>query len=392
MEALVIGAMPNLSAALPYLLTRAGFAVDVVTMSMVMRLSRYVRNVYTRTTPQEVAAFAEALTASRAKPYDWVIVTNDAILGEVVAWERRTGRQSCLLPLQKGANRRHLFSKIGLSRTLAEAGIRTPAFRAVTSRAEACEAAREIGYPVLVKRDASGGGTGVFCCHDEAALAALPDVWDEPVLIQRKIEGTLLDLSAIYLDGMLVHFSYSVLQRTVSRFGPSSLRRYYPLGQVDSAVFAELAALGHALGAHGFSNITAIDADDGSGRYYFEADLRPNVWVDYAVYLGDDPATRIRKWFSVTTVLTKENAAAAEGPIQTIPHYLRFSIFDLLFNHNRVWSYICLADAPLVWALILLRPFHNIVTACGRCVPRPWKRALRRRLGTKTRPDLTATG
>ncbi len=113
--------------------------------------------------------------------------------------------------------------------------------------------------------------------HDDAGIAALRSLFVRPLLLQKKVEGTVLDLAAIYLEGELVHFSYAVVERGMGRFGPSVLRTYHASSAVEHAVFDELAALGRALGFNGFVNITCMDAADGSGRHYIEADMRPNA-------------------------------------------------------------------------------------------------------------------
>ncbi len=380
MEALVVGGSAEHFWALAHMLSRAGFAVDVVTASPLPALSRFTRKAVTLDPDACVAEYADALIRARATPYDWIILTDDEILAEAAALERRTGKRSLLMPLRRGQDRGHIYSKIGLSRALTAAGIRTPDYRVVRRREEAIAAAGEIGYPVFLKRDASHGGEGVCECRCENDLAAWRFAGDQPLLIQKAVAGAELDLSAIYFDGRLVHFSYSLFESTERRFGPYNLRRYRSLAQVDPAVFDEIAALGQALGAHGIANITAIEAADGSGRFYIEADMRPNVWIDYASYIGEDPAARIRAWFAHGTTLTKENAgnAAAGSAGRRIPFFLRLRFFELAFNRYGVWAFIPTADRPLLAALLLRKFLAAPVAAARRLLPQAWQIALRR--------------
>ena len=69
---------------------------------------------------------------------------------------------------------RLMGDKVSAKRTAEELGIPVvPGFKgAVTDDQAAVEAAREIGFPVLVKAAGGGGGRGMRLAHDEAELAA----------------------------------------------------------------------------------------------------------------------------------------------------------------------------------------------------------------------------
>jgi len=222
------------------------------------------------------------------------------------------------------------------------------------------EAAEELGYPVLVKADSSSGGVGVRECRCEADVLALEGAAGffegRRMLVQQKIEGREMDLSAVYFSGELVHFACSVVERSKQDFGVSDLRTYYPLPLVPEEVFSELKALGRALDAEGFVSITAIEAADSGGRYYFEADMRPNAWVDFSRFYGEDAALRIGRWFADGTVLRKESVGAADGvkPI-TIPYFSRVKRWELLVNRFGVWRFIPWADCGVVLSLLSSR-------------------------------------
>ena len=384
MEALIVSNSTRHAWALPHLLSRAGFQVDVVTNSHLLRLSKFVRDVHVAPLGTSVIDFCYNHIRAREKAYDWVIATDDGTLAEIVDLELRTGQISNLLPILPGGNRQHLFSKIGLSHVLLAAGIKTPDFRVANSCIEAINAAKEIGYPILAKVDSSGGGLGVYECDNDAKILELQRLFSQPVLIQKKIFGSLLDLSAIYLGAELVHFSYSKIEHTLGRFGPSVQRTYYPSPLVERAIFDELAALGKVLGANGFVNISCIDDADGSGRYYIEADMRPNVWIDYSVFYGEDPAPKIQDWFSSKISLTKENVAYrsnANMPLM-IAHFLRLNILEILINRYNVWKFIPFADSRLVRRLLITIATQGLVDLVRLAIPRKLRRLLRGRFAT----------
>ena len=240
MEALVIARTTSPAWDILHLLSRAGFSVDIVTTSRHLRLSRFARTVHSVTSDKALAPSAYDVVRRRGKPYDWVIATDDLTLRALALLEWPPGMRLKFLPSTTPENLLHLCSKIGLSRVLSAGGIRTPPFRIARNLEEAIEGASAIGYPVMLKVDFSGGGEGVHECAHDADIVALRHLFSEqPLLVQKKIEGTTLDFSAIYFDGELVHFSDSICKRRLKQFGLSAVRTYYPLALVDGEIFTE---------------------------------------------------------------------------------------------------------------------------------------------------------
>ena len=340
---------------MPELLYRAGFTVDVITCSDLMQHSRFVERV-DRVSSQPTLI---QLAAERSHDnYDWIIPTEDGLLHAITHSDLPLHDKLSLLPVVSESNFEHLHSKIGLSKLFLEAGIKTPPFRIAANSEEAREAAEELGYPVLLKVDASGGGCGVHECRGDEDLRLIPDVvWRRPVLLQKKLNGAVLDLSALFLRTELIHFSYSTMDKVVSnRFGPSSLRTYRPLCRVEQLVFDEIRALGKALGADGFCNICCIDADDGSGRWFVEADMRPNVWIDTPHYLGEELAVRIAGAFRKGEKLQLPHEALPELlPDRQIPYFLRLSPLELLLNRYSVWRYVPTEDLTILLRVLFRR-------------------------------------
>jgi hypothetical protein len=198
----------------------------------------------------------------------------------------------------------------------------------------------------------------------------------QPVLVQRWISGQEMDLSAIYFDGKLVHFAHAAVERTLSGSALSAVRRYSPLSLVGEEVFEELAALGRVLDADGFVSISCLDAADGSGRYYFEADMRPNVWVDVSRFYGEDASTRIRGWFADGETLSKQNFEKTEGCVPvTIPYFLRLEWWELLVNRYGAWRFIPWTEWNLVLRLLGSRAVMPLARAV---VPHEIRRKVKR--------------
>ena len=348
-EALVVSDCADLALALPHLLARAGFSVDVIATSGILRSSKFVRSVQILPSENDLAPAVLEQLSARPRPYDWVIAADDFTLKRLGSFPWPAAFRPRHLPQERTGATNHLFSKIGLSRVLLAGGVQTPPFHVATAMGDALQWAKENGYPILLKVDSSCGGSGVHeCVSDDDIKQLEPFFAAGPLLVQKKIDGFEMDVSAIYFDHELVHFSYARVEKAKDGFGPSVVRTYFPLPLVDEKVFDELARLGRTLEAEGFSNISCIEAADGSGRYYFEADLRPTVWIDFPKHFGEDPAERIRAWFSSGTCLSRQSLKKDElcAPV-IMPYFLRMKWWEVLTNRYGVWRYIPLAD-PVV--------------------------------------------
>lgn len=87
-----------------------------------------------------------------------------------------------------------------------------PGTRALTSLDEAKEAARRIGYPVLIKAAAGGGGIGMSIVTDESKLErALEDA--------RKKGGSFFGSDVVYLEQLIEHPAHVEVQIIADRHG-----------------------------------------------------------------------------------------------------------------------------------------------------------------------------
>lgn len=354
-RALLVGRTHQLMWAMPQLLSRAGFSVDVVTFAKIMKKSKFVRNcTLVSSYPSLIASLQEHLR----NQYDWIIVNEDEPLAVIKHSELSEEDKLKVLPVLSKDDFVHLYSKIGLSNIFEARGVNTPPFFVVTHLDEAVIRAEELGYPVFIKVDSSGGGRGIFECKDTSDLRRIPNqIFLEPVLLQKKLLGVELDLSALYLEGNLVHFNYAVVEKTMSPFGPSSLRTFKALSSIEEAIFKELNHIGKALGAHGFTNISCMETSE--GRFYFEVDMRPNAWIEFPRYYGEDPAERIAKWFAYKEKLIYPvDLIPAKPASLRLPYFLRLKRWELFCNRYGVWKYIPKDDGKLVIRLILEELFQ----------------------------------
>jgi hypothetical protein len=362
-RALIIANSEELACALPYLLNRSGFLVDVVSKESVLSKSRFVQSFFLVPPPDSTAAYAAEIVQQQPDLYDWILVGEDHLLTDILHLNVLDDIKLKMLPVMSEENYGHLYSKIGLAKTFLQKGISSPDFRKVTSLVEAEVQATKLGYPVMLKLDASNGGVGVRECHGVDDIRRMRGWFNgQSLLLQKKIDGNLVDVSAIYLHGKLIHFSYSIFKKSIKSLGPSSLRDYTPLRCVDKNLFDELQKIGNALGAHGLTNITCIEAENGV-RHYFEADMRPNVWADMSRFLGDDAALFIKEWFASGACLTASSNAINQATLCNVrmPYFGRLSSSELLTNRDKVWTFIPRED----WKMILSILWRKISEEVG---------------------------
>jgi hypothetical protein len=363
LEALLIGGYwPEVMEVTFGLLIRAGFAVDVISNSTAFRKSGAMRD-YVLAKKRELVV--EAAAEKIKKEYTLVVVGDDATLGMILNSDLSREQKLRLLPVLSGKNFGHIFSKIGLSLALNENGISTPDSLIARDEEELNSSARALGYPILVKLDSSAGGLGVFECRHGADVEALGKTLARyPVLVQRKIAGAEVALEAFYRNGELVHFAYSVPEKSKYKFGPTSVRSYWQLACLEKSVFDELRVLGKALGAHGFVSIGCIHSVQDSKRYYFEADMRPNLWIDHSRYVGEDWAVIISRHFATRNSVKHSYTFNPQysNPL-LISHYLRLSLAELVLNRYQVWKYL---PGNFLYALVQYRILARAVSYMGK--------------------------
>jgi hypothetical protein len=366
LQALIIG-MDAMAFAPIQLLRRAGFEMDRIGPSLRHRHAPLFRRHFVASDSQ---ALLDRITpVLMATPYDPVVVSDDSTLQSIAQSTLPEALKQRLLPVVSPADRSHLQSKIGLSKRLESAGVRTPRFQIAQTHSDLLNAAAPLRFPILLKVDASAGGRGVFECHSPQNVPARAADLTFPLLLQEKIEGDVIDISGFYRGGRLVHFTYSRMDEFVDGpFGPSSVRTYTQTGAMTGELFDEMTALGKALGAHGFSNVTCVRSKSDGKHYFFEADLRPNVWVDHGRFIGNDAADALRRCFLQGIFPDRLTALNPAFPIhRVIPHPGRVSAWDLIINRHRVRSFIDdgsgvthhLAAQPARWVAALFKRFRR---------------------------------
>ena len=340
LEALLIGGnWPELAMAALGLLTRAGFTVDVISTNAFLTRTRSMRNYFLA---EEDDVLLQAASESIKKEYALTVVGDDPTLRKILNLDLPDDDKLKLLPVISHKDFGHIFSKIGLSVAFRRNGVRTPDYQIANNGQELKTAAQTLGYPFFIKLDSSAGGLGVYeCLNDNDLDNALVKLQTYPVLIQKKIEGTEISMEAFYQNGELIHVACSTQEKYTYKFGPAAVRRYTQLACLEKEVFEELSLVGKALGANGFVNMSSIRCNYDNKLYFFEADMRPNMWTGYSRYFGDDLADVIKRHFTTGETTTYPYSFNPAYPEQVlISHFSRISLIELGLNRYRIWRHL----------------------------------------------------
>jgi len=315
--ALLYGNCRFLMAPVPALLSRAGFDVSVVSSDEKLKEHPCVKHFFHAKAVRDVALI---VLDQLRNSYDLVIPCDEACGKVILNSYLSVSEKLKLLPVIDDYYFSHLYSKIGLSIFFQKYGIRTPLFLVANNHAEAVKAAYTLGFPVLLKIDYSAGGRGVFECTSLKSLSILNQL-PFPILVQKKIDGKIISGGALFLQTSLIYFECGecMLADPHPR-GPTIIKRYHPEIHENPLLQKEIIALGKILGANGFVNFTAIQTE-GNERYYFEADMRPNKWIDYGKHYAEDASTAIKKYFDCGEIFSP-----ADG-FQSLEKECRESLF-----------------------------------------------------------------
>ena len=365
--ALVIGQNHGLMRPVPYLLKRAGFDVDIISSSPFTRKTSNTREIkYV----EKISDFLLHCTLEYLSNYLIIAIGDDQTLREVLNSTITEEMKLKLLPVNSEFQYSHIYSKIGLANALTRASlIKAPDYRVAANFSDILKISKEFENFIIIKIDASGGGEGVIeCKYAEDLINAMKINLPFPILVQRLIEGTVIDLSGIFINGKLIHFTHSKFDACANRkFGPSSVRTYTQISETHPEIISELKELGEILGINGFATISCLESKLDGQRYYFEADLRPNVWSDYGKYVGNDPAVALKNYLKQTnSSYSIDLSRNSKFPLSlTLPYPTRLSPIELITNKYHVWKYInVISRQEITYRLI-----NNILFLINKFIP-----------------------
>lgn len=273
---------------------------------------------------------------------DWVIFSDDETVGAIAKSAIPAEEKLKLLPVKSDAGLEILGSKVGLANSMNRLAIPGPKSAVACNRDELDQNAISAGTEFLIKGDLFGGGSRVRKFDSENAKPDLqiPLDW-YPVVVQEFIEGDEVSVEALFRDGQLTAWMYSVVSQNISQFGPSVVRRYFTPANTDFET--TLNHIGNAAQLHGFFNCALIWSPDRQAHFLFELDPRPNAWHQFGKHFGIDwVELMLGERPNKTPVSPKLDSAA---PLHLYSRDLRSALASASWRRIKPW----LTNAPGTW-------------------------------------------
>ena len=349
----------------------AGFQVDLISYNKTIKSSRYIINIFYSSINHEI--IRDFISINKIEEYRVIVVIDDLILRYLADAQDIDNKVKLkLLPVISADYFCHIYSKIGLSKLFTASGVITPQYTVAQDINDVVRFSEEYGFPLLVKKDSSSGGTGIFECKNIDDITRLPNrLFNSPVLVQKKINGIVIGIDAYYRDAKLIYYSYSDLCLCNDNdYGPSSVRIYRQIGEFGDSLYGELQKIGQALGANGFANITAIHSTENNTRYYIEADMRPTAWIFIGKYIGFDLSYCIKMYYEYGEMLSGPLSVNNKLPLSIVlPLFFRINFVDILLNKYNVWKYIYCTGSGYISIYLTSRIYPFVVTTLKNVLP-----------------------
>jgi acetyl-CoA carboxylase biotin carboxylase subunit len=236
-----------------------------------------------------VDAILEALRASGAD----AVHPGYGFLSENAAFAEAVNATGAVFIGPPASAIRAMGDKATARRLMQEAGVPvTPGSDVVADADAAAKAAEAIGYPVLVKASAGGGGIGMVPCTDEASLR-------KGFATATARAASAFGDGAVYLERLVHHARHIEIQVVADRAGATvhlferecSVQRRHqkvleeaPSPAVDAALREALgAAAVRAARAIGYENVGTIEFLLGPGGDFFFMEMNTRLQVEHPI-------------------------------------------------------------------------------------------------------------
>ncbi len=201
-------------------------------------------------------------------------------------------------------------SKARQTALIAALGLAVPATRVVHRPADLAAAASELGYPVLVKPNVGGSGSGITRYDDEDSLAravaarTIPQSVDRVLLVQDPVPargGSIVRvetlagryLYAIEVEAAADSYDLCPADACLARPGHMAVRMAAVTPPAEAIEAAERIVRAAGIEVGGVEYL--VDDRDGTLRYY-DIDALSNFVADPLNVLGWDPHDRLVDW------------------------------------------------------------------------------------------------
>lgn len=176
------------------------------------------------------------------------------------------------------------------------ADIPIPDSRVVTAFDEACAAAQEVGYPLMLKAAYGCAGAGVRRVDDLSEMQTAYDAINggRPVVVQSFINGRVGSTCILFDHGRALAWSSSYKHQCWPVYGPSCARRFMRHDGMEELV----EKLGRLTNFHGFCAFDWIHRAEDDSLLVQEFNPRPTPTIHLSPLVGVDFSSAIHDMFN----------------------------------------------------------------------------------------------
>ncbi len=280
---------------LPGILKNGGCTVDIFCIKDSWALQNESYDKWIEASIDEASFVKELLTyiEKNGANYQWIIPGDDIIIRILNEQPLSEALFYKIMPLTKIENRQLLGSKAGFSELCNKYSIKTPKYLIYNETMTSDSIGDYMGFPFLMKVDKSESGYGVFMCENKKDITThLANIKNKQNLVfQQFIKGYDVNVEVLYRHNELLVYSYSRTLTIMGKFGVSTQRLFYQNPEIEPV----LRKMGKDFGLSGFGNVVFMYSETENTHYLIETDVRPNAWMYYGKFMGNDFSEGIKR-------------------------------------------------------------------------------------------------
>ncbi|BDQ12913.1 hypothetical protein [Sediminibacterium sp. TEGAF015] len=345
---------------LPFVLTEGGCSVDVFCSknSWLLKNKFYKNWIECPSENEEYKKKLLEIAFDSSAGYNWIILGDEKLLKMLSECDELKNNEAAkkVLPITDLKNKVLMGSKYGLCRLCEEYGFKTPAFFGYFHQPMFNPDSLPLKFPILLKQDLSWGGGGIIQCNSASdfklAFQKLNPVY--PYVFQELIEGKDIGVEALFNNGVLLNYNAGEVKSYFkSKFSFTTKRSYF----LNEEIRILLEKIGAAFTINGFASIQFIYNELDNQYYLIECDLRPNFYIPYGRFTGQDFSEAIKKKINPNYQIAPNTKLANNKTIEVALFYRdiikclkRRDLLGLLqwvINYKGYWRFIPLYDFKL---------------------------------------------
>ncbi len=276
----------------PYLYSQAGWVVDVFTSpAFFLAQSSFVSKIHAASEiPSELVAQLQSFLELHSHEYERILLGDDPLIWQLASRRHEPWARALFPCTPTDDVIDFLIFKTRFVQGCEKADIPIPRSLVCNSAAEITQAVREVGFPMILKRDQGHSGEGVRIVNSQQEL----DGQDlaPPMIVQQFIKGQICSAAAIYKKGVLLGFYSYFRSRTWGALGSSTAIRFH----VFPGLCEILERLGRISEFDGLCGIDFMLEASTSRLYVLEQNFRPTLTMLLGPKVGVDFIGLLRHW------------------------------------------------------------------------------------------------